>query len=467
MSQSNDPNRTVIGSPPSLDPNRTQAMGMPPSAHDPNRTQAIDPKLLNPGGKAVTAEVVPGRMATMANGPAREQFLIELKGFQEPGLPGMSVGTVRTPLNLCLVIDRSGSMQGEPLGYAKQACNHVVDLLSPQDVLSIVIFDDVVEVLMEPQRVTDKESVKAGIAQIQDAGATNLYDAMALGMQQLQAMKDGTRVTRMLVLTDGEPTAGITDFQSLVQHASGIRESGISSTLLGFGPYYNEELLATMAKRSGGDYYYIQSPQMIPEIFRKELEKLMTVSATNLSLELKLSRWVKLKSAGAAEVTGQNPVTLTLPDLERGATLSQVIDLEFPNHPLGHYRVAAGRLLYTDANSGSREAIDLDLIIEFTAESGRYSVPVNPRVAQASEISEASRAVERTIMGLKTQQINQTQAMHELQKTQALLLKDGRISEAQEVTQAMQALRSGDLGGAEKTLMGTVVHLDQGKKSGG
>jgi Ca-activated chloride channel family protein len=76
----------------------------------------------------------------------------------------------------------------------------------------------------------------------------------------------------------------------------------------------------------------------------------------------------------------------------------------------------------------------------------------------------ASRAVEKTVMGLKTQQISAVAAVAELQKTQALLLKEGRVTEAQEVTMALRAIQSGNQAQAEKTLMGTMVHLDQGKK---
>ena len=80
-----------------------------------------------------------------------------------------------------------------------------------------------------------------------------------------------------------------------------------------------------------------------------------------------------------------------------------------------------------------------------------------------AQVSQVSRTVERTIMGLKTQSITTAVAMADLQKTQALLLNQGRVQEAQEVTIAMQAIQSGNTGHAEKTLMGTIVHLDQGK----
>ncbi len=455
-----DTNRTVIGNP---DPNRTQAMGVPPVGGDPNRTQAMSaPQSSVP--LAIT--VIASRLATMANGPAREQFLFEIQAPSEPGLPGVSSASgPRTPLNLCLLIDRSGSMEGMPLEYAKQACSYVVDLLSPNDVLSIVVFDETVEVLMQPQRVTDRQTIKNGIAQIAAGYTTNLYDGMVLAAQQLAFQSEAGRATRMVVLTDGEPTAGIKDFAALVQHAGDIKGRGMTCTFLGFGPEYNEELLASMAKRAGGNYYYIPEPQLIPEIFRTELEKLLTVATTNLELELKLARWVNLKGATGHTVSpGEREIHLDLADLERGTTMQVVLDLEFPNHPLGHYRVAGGRLSYKDL-SGAQEVVNVDLVMEFTADESKFSAPQNPVVTSAAQISAASRTVERTILGLKTQQITTAAALADLQKTQALLLQDGRVQEAKEVTIAMQAIQSGNVGGAEKTLMGTMVNLDQGKRT--
>lgn len=451
-----DPNKTIAGG---FDPNRTAAMG----SVDPNRTAAMGAVDLNrtsamsvvPIVKALTASIVPGREAAMANGPAREQFLLELTAANVAGASGG-----RTALNVCLVIDRSGSMEGAPLEYAKAACSYVVDLLSPEDVLSIVTFEEVVELLMPPQRVTNRQAIKDGIARLTVGNTTDLYGGMALAAQQLASHAESNRATRMLVLSDGDPTTGIKDFSALTGFASEIKARGITVTFLGFGPDYNEELLAGMAKRAGGNYYFVPRPELLPEIFRTELEKLMTVAARNLSLKLRLARWVNLRSHGGG---GDREVIVPLADLERGATLDQVFDLEFPNHPLGWYRVAEGTLTYDDSVTGRTESIPLDFVIEFTADSARYSAPQNPKVKSAGDLALASRVVEKTIMGLKTQQLTAAMAINDLQRTQALLTAEGRHQEAQEVTMALRAIQSGDAGTAEKTLMGTMLNLDQGK----
>jgi len=451
-----DPNRTVMGNP-GMNSNQTMAMSAPPLAGDPNRTTAFAPS------QPLSFILTPTRTATMANGPAREQFLLEITAPSDGGLPGMQMSGDRAPLNLCLVIDRSGSMEGQPIEYAKQACGQLVDLLSPNDILSIVVFDEIVEVLMAPQRVTDKQAIKNGIAQLQPGYTTNLYDGLTLGSQQLSQAIESGRVTRMVVLTDGEPTAGIKDFQPLVGHAGEIKDRGITTTYLGFGQEYNEELLAAMAKKSGGNYYYIPQPQLIPEIFRTEFNKMVSTTGVNLKFDLKTARWVNFKGAtGYSGPAGEREVSINLADIERGSTIEVVVDFEFDNHPLGHYRVASGKLTY-DSLGGGTQVVDVDFVMEFTAEQARYMAAPNPKVDAAWQISAASRVVEKTIMGLKTQAITSQAALADLAKTQALLTAQGKTSDAQEVTMAMQAIQRGDVGGAEKTLMGTMVHLDQGK----
>lgn len=451
-----DPQRTQAMSPgalagANLAGNRTQVM----TGFDPAKTSVMAPM------DALTIEVIPSRPATMANGPAREQFLLQLSAAGGGGIGGgVGVGG-RTPMNLCLVLDRSGSMEGAPLEYAKQACSQVVDMLTANDVLSIVTFEEVVEVLMPPQRVTNKDAIKAGISRLQVGNTTNLYDGVSLAMQQLLMSQEGGRATRMVVLTDGDPTAGIKDFSALVNHAAEVKQRGITATFLGFGPDYNEELLASMAKKAGGNYHYISRPELIADVFRGELEKLMTTVARNLSLEVKLSRWVQMRGPQSAS---QGSVTIAMTDMERGSSISQVLDLEFTNHPLGWYRVAGGKLTFDDLILGVTRTIDIDFEMEFTADAAKYSRPVNPRVSQAAEIAMASKVVEKTVMGLKTGAITAMVAMADLQKTQMLLLGQGRTSEAQEVTMALRALQLGDASQAEKTLLGTALQLDQGKK---
>lgn len=450
-----DPNRTQMM--PGADPNRTQMM----PGGDPNRTQMMGSAAVPfAPSKGLNVEVIAGRQCSLANAPSREQFLIECSG-----VGGGSVGG-RTALNICLCIDRSGSMEGDPLNYVKTACGYVVDLLSDGDTLSIVTFEETVEVLMPPRRVMNKDLIKQHINRIVPGNTTNLYDGLALSAQQLIGNSVPGAVERIVVFTDGDPTAGIKDYNSLVQHVGEIKSRGITCTFLGFGYEYNEELLAGMAKRSGGNYYFIARPELIPEVFRSELDKLFTMAARNLKLQLKAARWVTIRQVyGQAVPFGQSQIEVNMADVEKGATVGLAVDLEFQNHPLGQYRVLSGRLTYDDTVTGVEESVDVDCVIEFTGDQARCSVPQDSRVAKYVEVSLATRVVEKTVMGLKSGQITTAMAVAELQKTQMLFAQDGRTQEAQQVAQAVRDLQGGQTQLVEKTLIGTITSLDQGKKS--
>lgn len=440
--------------PPEGDPNmRTQAV-------DPNATRAMsDPAktAMVSAYRALEMECIPGNRYAFSNSPSREHLLVQLRSAS-------AVMGRRLPLNLALVIDRSGSMEGEPLDYVKRACSYVIDLLEPNDILSVVAFADQVDVLVPARRVVNKTLLKEHIGRLNVGNTTNLYDGIVVGCQQVASVMSEGYVNRVLVLTDGEPTAGIKDFASIVGQVAEQKSRGITVTALGFGPEYNEELMAGIARRSGGNYYYISRPDLIPEVFRRELESLMTITARNIRLRLNLSRWVQLRQVYGRQPTfSQRYAEVPLVDLERGAAMSVLCELEFAPRPAGIYRVVKAELFYDDAVSGRGEVLTGDVELEFTPDSTLVAQGVNPLVKQELEIAEASRSLEKTVMGMKTQQISAMTATVELQKTMSLLVSQGRLEEAQEIQRAIDSIKQGGPD-AEKTLIGTIYNLDQGKK---
>ena len=371
----------------------------------------------------------------------------------------------RLPLNLCLVIDRSGSMEGEPLDYVKRACGHVVDLLDQNDILSIVTFEERVDVVMPARRVVNKALVKEHLNRIQPGNTTNIYDGLAAGASQVASVRTDQMVNRVVILTDGEPTAGSKDYSAIVGCAAEQRSRGVTVTTLGFGPEYNEELLAGMAKRGGGNYYYIARPELIPEVFRAELEQLMTIVAKNIRLRLVLGKWVEHRQVyGQQPVLGPRTVEVPLPDLERGASLRTLVELGFGRRPQGTYRVAKIEVLFDDCITGGfNQRLDGDLVFNFVNDAALVASGVNGTVQREIEVARAARSLERTMMGIKTQQLTAGMAMADLQKTQMLLQQAGMDQQAAEVTQAIQGLRSGS-GDVEKTLIGTMLDIDLGKR---
>lgn len=397
----------------------------------------------------------------------RTHVLFEIKStgsLVHPSLQtGMNAGRgTRLPLNLALVIDRSGSMDGEPLEYAKRACGYVVDLLEPNDILSVVTFEETAEVIMPARRVVNKALVKEYINRIYAGNTTNLSEGLLQGCMQANSVKSENSLNRVLLLTDGEPTAGIKDFSSIVGLVAEQKARGITVTALGFGPDYNEELMAGIARRSGGNYYHVSRPDLIPEVFRRELDTLMRITARNLRLRVHTQRGVVVRQVYGQQPTfGANAAEIVLSDVERESGISSLWQFEVSPRPDGNFRTIRAELLYDDASTGRCERLSAEVIHSFTRDQREIADGVDGRIRAEAEVAEATRALDRTIMTARTQQIDRTIVMQELQRTKTLMLDRGMGSRAGEITLAMSEIESGS--SVEKTLMGAVYQIDQGK----
>lgn len=447
---------------------RTQAMSGATHLLDPNRTQMAPPPPppLSVGGgvgQTLSLNVRVGNRYAYAPERTRQHVLTQIVAGGGAGQAGF--GGRRMPVNVALVIDRSGSMEGEPLEYVKRACSFVVDMLSPEDVLSIVTFEETVEVIMPARRVTDPNLIKAHIARITAGNTTNLFDGLYAGGAQVGSVPLDGYVSRVLLLTDGEPTAGLRDFPSIVNQVAELKNRGITVTALGFGPEYNEELMAGIARRSGGNYYYIARPEEIPDVFRREMEQVLGVTARNVRLSLQLPRGcVVTQCYGSPPQFGPRMATITLGDMERGATVSKLWEMDWEARRAGTFRVAKAVLNWDDSATGRTESAFANAVVEFVTDAGMVPSGLDAMVAQELSVVRASRDLEKTMMGMRTQQLSVADLTQALEKTQAFLTQQGRTSEAREVGQAAQAARRGDDSAIEKTLIGTIYHLDQGKR---
>lgn len=201
----------------------------------------------------------------------------------------------RRPLNLALVIDRSGSMAGQNLKQAILAAKRVVDDLDENDLLSVVIYDDAVETLISPTHVTDKAHLKGQLDRIRAGGLTNLSGGWLRGMELVQQGSTPDMINRVLLLTDGQANVGVTDIKVLTKTAAQKAEAGISTTALGFGQSFNEDLLIGMARAAGGNFYFIQSIDDAAEVFGIELQTLKAVAAQNLTVTLEPAAGVEIR----------------------------------------------------------------------------------------------------------------------------------------------------------------------------
>jgi len=228
--------------------------------------------------------------------------------YLQVGLQGIKrEAPKRPPLNVALVIDRSGSMGDEgKLEAVKQAAVKFVEGITSSDFLAVVCYDDAVQVLFPSGKVGGKTQVKQLIWGLRPGGGTNIYAGLRAGYRELRKHYRDEGVNVVLLLSDGQVTVGVQDLPSFRRLARGAFEEGLTTTAIGVGLEFNEELMLEVARAGKGNYHFIQDAASIDEIFQQEFQALTHIVAKALRLRIKLHDQVQLvKIFGAQQLTAE------------------------------------------------------------------------------------------------------------------------------------------------------------------
>ncbi len=311
----------------------------------------------------------------------REQTVDVLIRITPPELG--SDGASRRRLNLSVVLDRSGSMQGAKMERAREAASYCVEQLLPADRLSVVIFDDVVEVLIPSGPVEDKAGLKRLIAGVDARGSTALHEAWVRGGMQVSEHLDGGAVNRVLLITDGLANVGLTSTDEIVSQAKGLFERGVGTSTIGIGEDFNEDLLIPMARAGGGNAWHVVEAADMQRIFAVELEGLLAQFAHDVSLGLVPSDGVRV-----TDMLNDFELTETgryrLPDLQAGSPLDVVLRLHLPARAAGdRMRILDLRVGYTPREARGAEVLKQAFEVEFAEADEVEALPANPEVTRA------------------------------------------------------------------------------------
>jgi Ca-activated chloride channel family protein len=352
----------------------------------------------------VKLAVTLARTKMLANAAPQIQYaLIEVIPVGE-GLPEAA------PLNLCFVLDRSGSMAGEKIENLRKAVQLVIDQLDPTDIVSIVIFDDRADVLVPATPATDKNALKAKVNSITDRGGTEMSKGMRLGIQELQKHLTPDRVSRMVLLTDGQTYGDEDECQKL---ANQLKEMGVPLYAFGLGDDWNEDLLDALAnatKSLSGFSEFIERPEQILQHFQFAVRSAKRVVARNAYLTLKLAQGIAprqvwrvlplIANLGYQPISDRD-VQVPLGDLERDEGQAILVELSVATKPKGTFRIAQAEVTY-DLPHENRygEKVKADIIVEFTDDQQAVQ-QVNPRVMNLVEKATAFKLQTRALEAAK------------------------------------------------------------------
>jgi Ca-activated chloride channel family protein len=217
------------------------------------------------------------KSAIIAGHTTKVQLLCKLLGADTPtDLPE------RSPLHLSIVLDRSGSMSGRPLEEAKKCAGNIVKRLNKNDKVSIVTYDNKIEVVTPLTSVEDRQRILAAISPIVPGGMTNLFGGWQEGVKQLKGAVTEDSLSRVLILSDGCTNKGITDTDEIVRYCTNATDHGITTSTYGLGDSFNEELMIQMANGGGGSSYYGETADDLDEPFSTEFDLLSSLCAKNI-----------------------------------------------------------------------------------------------------------------------------------------------------------------------------------------
>ncbi len=320
-------------------------------------------------------EVTPSRPAVCRDARTILDLLIRII----PPLPEVHV--LRPPINLGLVIDRSGSMSsGRKMTHAREAARFAVSQMLATDRLSVTIFDEAIETIVPSAHVVDKPAISAKIQGITPRGSTALHGGWEAGAQQVLEHLVWQGMNRVLLVSDGLANFGLTDPKAICTEVQGMASREVSTSTIGVGSDYNEQLLSEMAQAGLGTYYYVDDPVQLTDIFQTELKGLMGTVGRHVELSLQLSGGVS-DGGVLTELQRGTAGQLMLPDLVCDMPVTVLLRLDVAPRD-GWSEICQFRLSWEppDAHAGVREHLEVALSLDAVKKQSWEQMTIDPRV---------------------------------------------------------------------------------------
>lgn len=390
---------------------------------------------------AVLAKPSPALSASVAlersvilNGSRRPVYVLIHFASPEIDLPAAR----RPPLNLSLVLDRSGSMADKgKIEYLKQAAKMAVANLGERDVVSVVEFDDRITLMWPASHVHDVARLQSEIDELAPRGSTNLAGGLTRGIDEAEAARERLHladdmVSRVVLLTDGLANTGITDHGEIAAIASHARDQGLRVSTIGLGLDYDEDLLQAIAEGGGGKYYYVESPVQLADIFENELKSAFATSARDVRLAFHGSAAVRSAALiGFSQESGSD-VAAGWPDFYAGENRTVLLRLEIDAHARGELALGHFAVAWRDAQSGASGTIDLPIRVTVSGDRAASERSIDRDVAVEATLSESEQALAKSVRLAQSGQVEEARKANAANidelKARNALLKDSRIA---------------------------------------
>ena len=331
----------------------------------------------------------------------------------------------RTPVNVGIVIDRSGSMQGERIDAAKEGARVALDRLSSDDIIALVAYNHEVDVLSPAAPLSGaRANLIRAIDRLRAAGTTALYAGVKEGGRQIEEFISDNNVNRVVLLSDGLANVGPSSPRELADLGRKLASKGISVSTIGLGLDYNEDLMQRLAAASDGNHAFVERPSDLAEIFDREFGDALSVAARDITItiECKLG-FEPIRILGRDGAIEGNRITLKLNQLQAENERYVVVELKVPEgNSEGAADIADVSVAYLDLDKAGAAATS----------------QTQARVRFSSKAEEITNGTNKTVMSQVTAQIATEQS------EKAVELRD-----------------KGDVAGARKVLQDNAAYIKE------
>ena len=339
-----------------------------------------------PAAPDITVDVDVGEPMMIAGQEQSAYIKITLGGF---ALPQQQ----RPPINLALVLDRSASMAGDnKLEKAKEAALMVADRLQPDDIISLVTYDSVVEILVPATRATARDTIREQISALTPRGSTALFAGVSHGLEELAKNLNTARVNRMVLLSDGQANVGPRSPNELGRLGEVAARQGISITTIGLGLGYNEDLMTQLAVNSDGNHAFAENAGDLAQIFQHELGDILSVVAQDVQIDIQFDPGVTpVRAIGRdAAITG-NKARVSLSQLYAKQQKHVLFEVKVPPGAAGKKRgLADVAVSYANMVSKQKATRRAAAAIEFSAARDAVAARQNKQVMEAAALAIAT-----------------------------------------------------------------------------
>lgn len=289
--------------------------------------------------------------------------------------------------NVALVLDRSGSMAGEPIEALRRSAVAALNGLAGSDIAAVVAFGSEIETVIEAQRRDRLGDPVSRIASIEPAGGAALYDALNQAAAQLRRHAGPATFNQLILVTDGPATKGPREFSDFARLAEAFAREGIAVSAIGLGSDFEEDVLAAMARASGGRFRYAATPDALADALQAELAPAFALAGSEAELTVEFhERTRKVQTHDwTPAVVAERTATYRLPRLHAGQPVNLLLSAEVDAFSARHDlpRFAAVRLRWTDA-AGAQQELSRTIAVRFSSDALDLREPLVAPVARAA-----------------------------------------------------------------------------------